>query len=351
MSHRLSTALSILAASLLALFSGLAASGCGEDADGGNTAIPEWALELPEGARYGAWSPDGKLFALPARNRIELIDTAGNTNGTVRVPGLDNSGFSCNCHLGWSEDGTEIHAVTRPTTKAPGGIVTVDVGDGSLGKRPLNNLHIADAAWAPQGWPVVLAPGDFIHQAGEQPPKTYPLLRLNGIDGRLDLLFRRRREITELAFSPDGSRIVFTILPERGSESLWTATLDGGKPRLLLSHLLRVDAAWSPNGRELAVNTVFFSKRPGKRHLFLISAATGKRRPLTKRMVAEGVPAWTPDGRWIAYAGEDGSVNKIRRDGTRRQRLFELPGEEVAALNWSRDGRHLVFTSKPISLG
>jgi Tol biopolymer transport system component len=122
--------------------------------------------------------------------------------------------------------------------------------------------------------------------------------------------------------------------------------MGGGRPQRLADGLLGASAAWAPDGDALAVTaTVRGQSRPT---LLLIDAASGKRRSLTDVGVGSGAPAWTPDGRWITYSGEDGSVEKIHRDGSGRRRLFRLAGEEIAGLSWSPDGRHLALTARPI---
>lgn len=336
--------ITLLAAFLIG-FSGLGIVGCGDEsnATGSDTSTPGWVLQLPRGAQYGAWSPDGEVFAFPAHDKIELIKTDGSTARTIDVPGIDNSGLSCECRLAWSKDGAEIHIVTRPRPRARGGVATVDADGGKLRYRYLA-VHISDAAWAPQGWPLVLVPGDTVHQAGQR-PREYPLLRLSSLAADPDVLLERRGEIFGTAFSPDGNRIAFTADAGRG-RGVWTISPHGGKPRLLLGGLRDPYVSWSPNGRELAVSAIR-PKRDLGRHIFLVSAADGKARLLTNELIIIAEPpAWTPNGRWITYVGADNrgadsSVNKIRRDGTGRQRLFQLPGEEIAGLSWSPDGRQL----------
>jgi Tol biopolymer transport system component len=55
-------------------------------------------------------------------------------------------------------------------------------------------------------------------------------------------------------------------------------------------------------------------------------------------------PAWSPDGRWIAfYAGNGGhhDVYLMHADGSRRRRLAR-DGEMPA---WSPDGRYIAFAA------
>jgi WD40 repeat protein len=339
MGDRRRTALSILVASLLAGLSSLGILGCGGGSD-----TPEWALELPDGTQHGAWSPDGKLFAIPAHDRIELIRPDGSVARRIDVPGVDNSGLACECRLSWTEDGEEIHIVTRPRPRARGGVATVDPDSGDLRSRHLD-VHVSYAAWAPQGWPLVLAPGDTVHQAGERRPESYPLLRLSGLEASLGVFMRRGGEITDLSFSPDGSRFLLTEESKRG-KVLWVISRDGGKARQLLRVGGTPYASWSPDGREIALGGM----RGGslRQRLYLASVATGKVRLLDDGPIAPAPPAWTPDSRWITYADVEGGVHKVRRDGTDQQLLFEVPDHEIDGLNWSPDGGHLAYTTREI---
>jgi dipeptidyl aminopeptidase/acylaminoacyl peptidase len=285
------------------------------------------------------------VFAIPAHDRIELIGIDGDLDRRIDVPGIDNSALSCECRLSWTKDGSAIHIVTRPRPKARGGVATVDADGENLRLRFLD-LHVSDAAWAPQGWPLVLVPGDTVHRAGERPPNHFPLLRLSGLDAPPDVLLEQGGEIGDPAFSPDGSRIAFSADTGRGN-GLWIASPNGGKQRLLLRSLREPRFTWSPDGRHLALSAVL-SKLGLQRRLVLVSLSNGKVKELTSEHVAAEPPAWAPDGRWITFADERGNVSKVRRDGSGQRLLFQMPGEEVAGLSWSPDGHHLVLTSQPI---
>jgi dipeptidyl aminopeptidase/acylaminoacyl peptidase len=217
-----------------------------------------------------------------------------------------------------------MHIVTRPRPRARGGVATVDTDGRNLRSRYLS-LHVSGATWAPEGWPLILKPETTDN--GRPGTERSQLLRLGALEAGPDVLLKRRGYISGPAYSPDGSRIAFTVVPEGPSASLWIVSPSGGKPRLLLENLLDPYFSWSPNGRELALSASF--PKQGRHGLFLVSVASGNARLLTSEPLAERrPPTWAPDGRWITFAGAGGSVSKIRRDGTGRQRLFELPGEK-----------------------
>src|SRR5437588_612916 len=77
------------------------------------------------------------------------------------------------------------------------------------------------------------------------------------------------------------------------------------------------DPAWSPDGRRIA-----FAARlddPERLAIYVVGATGGD----PKRVVAAGeFPSWSPDGRRIAYVDPDsGAVFVINVDGTGRQRI------------------------------
>jgi hypothetical protein len=107
-----------------------------------------------------------------------------------------------------------------------------------------------------------------------------------------------------------------------------------GKPRKLTDPYHRVDSwpAWSPDGRRVA-----FERAAGSvNELWTVNVASGRERRLVRRGVS---PTWSPDGRWIAFGGRDG-LTAIRPDGT-GERLIGTTYRSVEQPSWSPNGRCL----------
>ncbi len=119
---------------------------------------------------------------------------------------------------------------------------------------------------------------------------------------------------------------------------------DGYKPRPLLNSTSpMMSPAWSPNGRQIAY--VSFEKKHAS--IFLQDVTNGSRRLLTDFPGINGAPAWSPDGRKLALVlSKDGSPNLYILDiGT--QQLTQLTRD--LSINtepaWAPDGRSIIFTS------
>jgi Tol biopolymer transport system component len=73
--------------------------------------------------------------------------------------------------------------------------------------------------------------------------------------------------------------------------------------------------------------------------LYTVDVATG-REELLARDAEE--PAFSPDGRWVAFADRrHPGISRVRLDGSRRTRIFR--GSFVESLDWSPGGRSIAF--------
>jgi Tol biopolymer transport system component len=101
--------------------------------------------------------------------------------------------------------------------------------------------------------------------------------------------------------------------------------------------------AWSPDGRRIA----FYSERDGNAEIYVMSAdGTGVTR-LTNTKADEGYPAWSPDGRTISFDSDrDGNfdVFAMNADGTNVRPLTRHAARDVSA-TWAPDGSSIVFMS------
>ncbi|WP_406135729.1 serine hydrolase [Streptomyces sp. NBC_01089] len=143
------------------------------------------------------------------------------------------------------------------------------------------------------------------------------------------------------ALSPDGARIAYVLRTadrehDREDRALWTVPAGGGAARRLTRGPADTAPAWSPDGRWIA----FLRGGDGPTQLWLLPADGGEPEPLTRLPAGAGTPVWSPDSTTIAFAAPVGS-----RPGT------EAPGTPPAPVVTDRidhkaDGQGLLGTAR-----
>jgi dipeptidyl aminopeptidase/acylaminoacyl peptidase len=115
------------------------------------------------------------------------------------------------------------------------------------------------------------------------------------------------RTAGQVALSPDGRRAVYVVTEvdsasNRYRRDLWIANTDGsGEPRRLTwTRSAALGApAFSPDGRQLAFTT---ARENGRAQVWILPLADGGEAwPLTELRTGVSGPAWSPDGRRIAF--------------------------------------------------
>jgi dipeptidyl aminopeptidase/acylaminoacyl peptidase len=163
------------------------------------------------------------------------------------------------------------------------------------------------------------------------------------------------RVITTLKYKMNGEGFTYDRRPH-----LFVVSAAGGDPQQLTDgDFADTDPAWSPDGRYLA----FVSARHADRDydnaadIWIVPADGGEPRRLTDTAGPVSLPAFSPDGRCIAYLG-----HRYRHDAGRNKRVFTLPFAGGTPLcltatldrtcapffasmgpQWSADGQWLTF--------
>src|SRR5581483_9695179 len=136
-----------------------------------------------------------------------------------------------------------------------------------------------------------------------------------------------------------------------GRNNLWLVPAEGGFPvQLTVSDQRQTSPAWSPDGKWIAYQSDYDGDEQWD--IFLASPKTGKVVNLTQtREIAEENPTWSPDGRYLAYevkpktsaASEIDVYDMVMREV---KHLTANTSQDKANLNpiWSRDGKYIVYT-------
>ncbi len=126
----------------------------------------------------------------------------------------------------------------------------------------------------------------------------------------------RFRYLMQAAFSPDGTQAIYSVFStdmkkEDDFITLYLLDLKTGQSRQLTNGLQRdTSPAWSPDGKTIA----FLSKRGKKAQLYLLPAEGGEARQLTsfEQGVGSG-PVWSPDATRIAFSAPAKSQIDVKK--------------------------------------
>jgi dipeptidyl aminopeptidase/acylaminoacyl peptidase len=110
------------------------------------------------------------------------------------------------------------------------------------------------------------------------------------------------RSISDLQFSPDGSRAAFVVAEppkgERRPRHLWLYEKESGAVRqFTFSAKDESSPRWSPDGRQLA----FLSNRDDQQQIYVMRMDGGEAAAVTKGKRGVRSFAWSPDGKQIAF--------------------------------------------------
>ena len=147
--------------------------------------------------------------------------------------------------------------------------------------------------------------------------------------------------IRNYSLSPTGMRglfeargEIFTVPKEHGSVRNLTGT----------SGVAERYPAWSPDGKFVA----YFSDRTGEYELYVRPAdGSGQQHQITENGSAFRYrPVWSPDGEKLAFSDKTGSLFIVERDSGESKFIDKDEWFELESYNWSPDGKYLAYARR-----
>jgi Tol biopolymer transport system component len=280
-----------------------------------------------------AVSPDGTQVAFATRNaagelRIAVAPVDGRSE-TKLVTG-DDDGLWDHRRPAWSPDGSRLCYADRAH------LWIVDVAGGGARRLTSDPAGNRDPAWSADGRSI------YFSSVREGPQALW---RVAAEGGEPQRLTQGTGPEGEPAISHDGTRLAYAT--RREDHDIEVRDRARGRSWRIASSASDIQPALDPPGRRLA----FVSNRLGTWDLWLQSLGPegpqGPARRLTELPGTVAVPAFLPDGRWIAFHRTlDGErdIWLIPTDGGSPVNLTDTSGTDVHPA-FSPDGTRLAFIS------
>lgn len=297
----------------------------------------------------GAAPVDGRLAFAQDPDEGPLFTM--NPDGT----GLAQIGFGE--HLQFSPDGTQVSFacsigdhVSVCIANSDGTNVRRVVPDTTGLQQPPVDFY--PRGWSPDGRLLLIDAGAGLSTRGAGIYTMHP-------DGSaLTRLTATSSEQIPYGFSPDGTKISFIEPKGDGTTNLYVINADGsGQTKLNPSYLTLFDfsmflVSWSPNSQRVAFSAFDSINRWGNGiAVFLVHTDGSGLHPLTPFGNTSQQPAWSPDGRWIAYQKSGGygwpKVMVIHPDGSGSHAVTSPSAGLGANMVWSPDSQQLMLSYGP----
>lgn len=243
--------------------------------------------------------------------------------------------------------------------------------------------------WSPDGTRIA-------YTTSGKPQGNQIFVRWMDAEGATTQITRVERGPGSLRWSPDGTQIAFTMsvedieawsvkLPPRPEGAQWTegpkivtrlnyradrrgfvdtshshifvVPAEGGTPRRLTDgEWNHSGPEWTPNGEEILFNSLREEESDWmwrESEIYAVKVESGAIRQLTTRPGPDSGPMPSPDGRLIAYQGQDISKDTyvenglyvMNADGSNPRRIAGELGRSLANVTWASDGSGLYFNA------
>jgi Tol biopolymer transport system component len=245
-----------------------------------------------EQAEATTWSPNRDVLAFALRNRSEVDVYSVRADGTsLRLVSRNASSPS------WSPDGGQLVVLRESCAQEPcssteefdtGNLFVVDADGDNTRQLTFGADGLEAPVWSPDGSWIAFLGADGIELVRPEDRKSHRRLGIAPVT-------------SDLSWSPDGIWLAFVDL-----DGIYRVR-PGFEPQRLNGEEYAEHLAWSPDGSKIAFD-YSLDEWGWDVDVAVLDVETGDRTNLTKRPLPDFAPAWSSDGKQIAFLHDTGSI-------------------------------------------
>ncbi len=280
--------------------------------------------------------------AFPSFSWLAALAVATSSTSVVaqtRAVGIPyQATYSYNLDNSLSPDGSKMVFVKVVENRAQ--LFTMNI-DGSQERRITNvDAEFEDPAWSRDGKKIA-----FVKRQNGR--SRIFVSNIDGSDSRP--ISPEGMDAIHPTWSPDSKIILFNNSddlnpPHKNAAQIYAIDIASGKVKMLISDGINTYPVFSPDGTKIAYRKIIGERNS---EVFVANADGTNQKNLTNHPAYEGWPAWSGDGKQLAFAGNRNSNYQIfvmNADGSDVTLAANTNGRATVP-RWAPDGSVLYFTN------